>query len=181
MLVNLKGSRGAIIVDDNDIVWYSASKIAGLLGSKKKGLENVGKGDRKQLSKIKMHPKPKNISPETEYINEAGVFSWVFMSKKKVATQITDLITDIVLPEVRKNGFYDVEKKYKQDLINLNKKLHEREEMKGGYMFEEMMTTDVKTPSLFDTEDDTMWDRSAISQLSENMYTEIATPSLFTE
>lgn len=170
MLINLKGSYGAIIVDDDDTVWFSVSKISQLLGNESKALRNISKEDRIQFGKMNLRKKIKKISPEAKYVNESGVYTWIFMSKNKTAVQFTRWITEIILPTIQKKGYYNVKKNYQQDLTDLYNRMHKREKIKGGHIFDKSEQNNM-----------TIWDDNENNWSDEDTYSDITTPMLFTD
>lgn len=66
------------------------------------------------------------------FLTESGVYKLIFKSKKKEAEKFQDWVTDEVLPQIRKTGFYQSEQKVIEGLNgiveNLKKTIEENKE-----------------------------------------------------
>lgn len=66
------------------------------------------------------------------FLTESGVYKLIFKSKKKEAEKFQDWVTDEVLPQIRKTGFYQSEAKVVEGLNsmveNLKKTIEENKE-----------------------------------------------------
>ena len=84
---------------------------------------HVDEEDRIKLRKLKpaeIAGLQKNLK-NTIYINESGLYSLIMSSKKDEAKQFKRWITSVVLPELRKNGKYKLQKNITQyNKININ-------------------------------------------------------------
>jgi len=121
-----------IIIDNEGAPYFAGSEIAVLLKydhPQNAILNNVNKIDKKEFKELKhfIDDVPKNMQPHTVYINEAGLYSLIFGSKKKEAKEFKYWVLHSVLPEIRKYGQYQIEEKYHKKLAKLNKQLIEKE------------------------------------------------------
>ena len=109
-------------MDKEGNIWFKFLSIVKLLeykSSKDILKYKVDIHHRKKLKNIRnLHNK--NEQPHTVYINEEGLFSLLLKSKMKKAVEFQKwLITD-ALPKLRKYGKYEVDKKTKEKIHNLN-------------------------------------------------------------
>jgi len=116
-----------VIIDDNNIPWFSGVNIASILGYKNTRqsiITHVTKHDRTSYGNLKKFVKniPKNAQPHSIYINESGLYSLILSSQKPIAKQFKQWVTEKVLPSIRKTGSYQIEEKYKGELDKLNNK-----------------------------------------------------------
>ena len=117
-----------IIIDDNNIPWFSGSDCAKILKYKdtdKAIRKNVRKHDKTKFRKLKkfMKVQPSYMKSHTIFINESGLYSLVLSSKKKSAIKFKEWIASDVLPSIRKTGSYQIKEKYQEKLDKLNNKL----------------------------------------------------------
>ena len=112
-----------VIIDENDIVWFNANEIANSLGykyPKDAVINNVEKEDKIKLEDInfnnKIHKHPHSI-----YINESGLYSLLIQSRLDKAKKFKSWITKIVLPSIRKFGYYKLKKEHDSDINEKNK------------------------------------------------------------
>jgi len=109
-------------IDKEGNIWFkflSIIKILEYKSSKDILKHKVNINNHKKLENIrKLYNK--NEQPHTIYINEEGLYSLLFKSKMKKALEFQNwLITD-ALPKLRKYGKYEVDKKTKEKIHNLN-------------------------------------------------------------
>jgi len=103
-------------------VYFKAKEIATFLDYKdtKQAIsKNVHKEDTITLDELLKSTKnlkggvcqtpPLNYQKNTIYINESGLYSLIFGSKKKEAKEFKRFVTKEVLPSIRKYGFYSVQ------------------------------------------------------------------------
>jgi prophage antirepressor-like protein len=86
--------------------------------------DHVIKDNKIKLKYLKLILKNKN-HPDTVYINESGLYTFLIKSKKKIAIDFQLWIENEVLPKLKKFGKYEVNKKIKIKLKNLNNKIKE--------------------------------------------------------
>ena len=111
--------------DNNGIIWFKFMSIATILGykSRKDALrDNVDKENKKKLIDIK-HDKKSYEQPDTVYINETGLYTLLIKSRMKIAVKFQLWLVKEALPNLRKYGKYEIDKKIKKKLDNLNKKI----------------------------------------------------------
>jgi len=79
-----------------------------------------------QLSDIDKNYKKlyKNVQGTTKFLSEAGMYKLIFGSNKKIAKEITEWITDQVLPSIRKFGEYKLTDDLKNKLDIVNSEIH---------------------------------------------------------
>jgi prophage antirepressor-like protein len=114
-----------ILLDIDNNIWFKFSNISNLLNYKNRKIalkDNVSKENKRRLKEIKMLFKI-NEQPDTIYINENGLYNFLINSRMKKAKEFQLWIITEVLPNIRKYGKYEVNKKLKLKLKNLNKKI----------------------------------------------------------
>ena len=115
------------VIDINGIIWFkflSICKILNYKSSKDALRDHVIKDNKIKLKDLKLILKKKN-HPDTMYINESGLYTFLIKSKKKKAIDFQLWIVNEVLPNLRKFGKYEVNKKIKIKLKKLNNKIKE--------------------------------------------------------
>jgi prophage antirepressor-like protein len=113
------------VIDIENNIWFKFLSIANLLKykSSKDALRDlVNKEDKSLLKHIKILLKVKE-HPNTVYINEKGIYSFLIKSRMENAKEFQLWLINDVLPNLRKHGKYEINKKIKQKLKNLNKKI----------------------------------------------------------
>ena len=113
------------IIDIENNIWFKFVNLANLLGykSSKDALRDlVSKENKKLLKNINLLIK-NNEHPNTVYINEKGVYSFLIKSKMKNAQKFQLWLINDVLPNLRKHGRFELDKKIKLKIKNLNKKI----------------------------------------------------------
>ena len=109
-----------VIIDDSDIAWFNANEIAISLGYKYPKdaiINNVEKEDKIKLEDININYKIEK-HPHSIYINESGLYSLLIQSRLEKAKKFKLWITKIVLPSIRKFGYYKL--KMNEYIINTN-------------------------------------------------------------
>ena len=114
-----------VIVDDNDVPWFSASNVAKILlyhDTDDAIRRHVDDNDKNTFDKLAtfMRNKPPYMKPNSIYINESGLYSLLVSSQMPKAKIFKKWITSEVLPSIRKTGSYHIEEKYKNELDELN-------------------------------------------------------------
>ena len=64
-----------------------------------------------------------NENKRTVYVNESGLYAVLIRSRSKVAKTFQEWLIEDVLPQIRKQGVYEVQKKLKEELKELEQKL----------------------------------------------------------
>jgi prophage antirepressor-like protein len=128
LVFKYKNSNVTIIIDSDNIPWFSAPDVTKLLKYENTSLaisDHVDNKNKKPFSELKHYLKeiPPNSQPHAIYINEAGFYSLVFNSRKEVAKKFKQWVLDTVLPSIRQFGYYQLEQKYIHRVDNLNAKL----------------------------------------------------------
>jgi anti-repressor protein len=100
-----------IIIDNENKIWFSANDVAIILEYKapQKAIEKfVPLKYKKQYEDINVNEKTysKKYQKKSMFINEIGFFRLSMKSKQKKAAEFQEWITDIVLPQLRKEGSY---------------------------------------------------------------------------
>lgn len=119
-----------VIADKNDEPWFNAKDCADFFGyiNTKRTIRNyVSVENRKQLNEIVFEYKDlyKNIQGHSVYINEEGFYELLFRSNKSDAKEIQKWLASDVLPTLRKEGHYEIEKRVRLKLKEVNEKYEE--------------------------------------------------------
>jgi prophage antirepressor-like protein len=115
-----------VIIDDLDIVWFNANEITIALGyeyPKNAIINNVEKEDKIKLENININYKVKK-HPHSIYINESGLYSLLINSRLPKAKKFKLWITKIVLPSIRKLGYYKLKKDYEDNINEIMNKIN---------------------------------------------------------
>ena len=113
------------VLDNNCNIWFKFITISNLLNykSRKDALRDlISKDNKKRLKEIKTLIKIKE-HPDTIYINESGLYNLLIRSRMNKAKDFQLWLSNDVLPKLRKQGIYELDKKVKYKLKNLNKKI----------------------------------------------------------
>jgi prophage antirepressor-like protein len=113
------------LIDNNNTIWFKFISIVNILNykSRKDTLrDHIFSENKKKLKEINTFEKY-NEHPNTIYINETGLYTFLIKSKMKKAHDFQLWLINDVLPNLRKYGKYEIEKKLKLKLKNINKKL----------------------------------------------------------
>ena len=116
------------IIDFDGNIWFKFINITKMLNykSRKDALRLIKKENKKLIKNIKTINKTDN-HPNTVFINEIGLYTFLIKSKMKEALNFQLWLVSDVLPNLRKFGKYEVNKKIKTKLKNLNNKIKELE------------------------------------------------------
>ena len=117
------------VIDKNNIIWFKFLTISKLLNykSSKDALKvHVFKENKIRFKELDLYFKPKE-QLDTIYINESGLYTFLIKSKMAKAIEFQLWIINEVLPNIRKYGKYEINKKIKNKLKKLNKKIKELE------------------------------------------------------
>ena len=106
-----------VVIKYRDEIWFKAKQVALLLGYLDPGRsirENVDPEDRISLEKLIGKgrggfnpPLVSNFQGSTLYLNESGLYSFIFGSKLESAKAFKRWVTKDVLASIRKTGRYD--------------------------------------------------------------------------
>jgi prophage antirepressor-like protein len=117
-IIQFENNNINVIIDENDIVWFNANEIAISLGYKYPKdaiINNVEKEDKTNLENINLKYKI-NKHPHSIYINESGLYSLLIQSRLEKAKKFKSWITKIVLPSIRKFGYYKLKKEHEKNM-----------------------------------------------------------------
>jgi prophage antirepressor-like protein len=116
------------IIDLNGNIWFKFINITQLLNykSRKDALRLIKNDNKKLLKNIKTFNKTNN-HPNTVFIDEIGLYMFLIRSKMKNAIEFQLWLVSEVLPNLRKFGKYEVNRKIKNKLKILNNKIKELE------------------------------------------------------
>jgi len=116
------------IIDFDGNIWFKFINITKMLNykSRKDALRLIKKENKKLIKNIKTFNKTNN-HPNTVFINEIGLYTFLIKSKMEEAVAFQLWLVSDVLPNLRKFGKYEVNKKIKNKLKNLNNKIKELE------------------------------------------------------
>jgi prophage antirepressor-like protein len=122
------------IIDKDNNIWFKFISIATILNYKSIRdtlRDNVANENKRRLKEIDTIIKT-NDHPNTIYINESGLYTFLIKSKMKNAHGFQLWLVNEVLPNLRKHGKYEVNKRLKNKLKTLNKKIKilEKENLK---------------------------------------------------
>lgn len=115
-----------VIIDDNDIPWFNANEISLSLGykyPKDAVIKNVDKNDKIKLEDLNINYKI-NKHPHSIYINESGLYSLLLQSRLPKSKKFKNWITKIVLPSIRKFGYYKLKIEHEKDINDILKQLN---------------------------------------------------------
>jgi len=115
-----------IIIDESDIIWFNANDIATSLGYKYPKdaiINNVEKEDKIKLEYININNKI-NKHPHSIYINESGLYSLLIQSRLEKSKKFKSWITKIVLPSIRKFGYYKLKKEHENYISEITNKIN---------------------------------------------------------
>jgi len=119
-------SKVTIIIDKDKAVWFKGCDVAKILGyvDKKQAIRrNVKMEDKMKLNEFIgcMGDTHEILHPQTFFINESGLYSFILSSRMENAKKFKRWIAKEVLPSIRETGFYSV----KKDVDDVQLKLRE--------------------------------------------------------
>jgi prophage antirepressor-like protein len=113
------------LIDTENVIWFKFINICNLLeykSSKDTIRDLINKDDKILFKNLKLIVKIKQ-HPNTLYINEKGIYNFLLKSRMRKAKDFQSWLINEVLPNLRKYGKYELNKKIKSKLNNLNKKI----------------------------------------------------------
>jgi anti-repressor protein len=127
-IINFEGLEIGYVVDENGDVWLSGSNSAELLGYNRPNnaiAKRVPIEDKTTFDQLKKYlkEKPYNAQDTAIYISESGFYTLVFSSKMPAARKIGRWVFKDVLPSIRKNGYYKIDKENGRELDIMNARL----------------------------------------------------------
>lgn len=114
----------SVIIDTHAQLWFNAKETAKSLGyvdARDAIRTKTVPEDKKHLRDIK-HETDVTGHPQTLYLNEGGLYNLIFGSRMPKARKFRRWVTHIVLPSIRRYGFY----KIRTELESQNDELMER-------------------------------------------------------
>jgi anti-repressor protein len=116
-IFNFESSQVRVVVDEKGEPWFFAKDIANILGyASTKDVTRILEPDEKDVHIVDTLGGAQKLA----IINESGLYSLIFLSRKKEAKKFKKWVTSEVLPTIRKTGGFGIE-------IDLNdpKQLHQ--------------------------------------------------------
>lgn len=121
-------------------VWFKAKDIADFLGysDSKQAIKlhvfDEWKKPFDELVKNYQYPfeTPSNWQSNTIFINEPGLYSLLFRSKKDIALVFSKWVCEQVLPSIRKRGYYSLKEKYEETKKLASTVLKEKDELNSA-------------------------------------------------
>jgi prophage antirepressor-like protein len=125
ILLKYSGKEILVVMDNNKKVWFNAVQICNILKyAKPRDIINklVDKEFIKQLKNIVNDYKIySNAQPNSLFINEYGLYSFLLRSKRNEAKKFFMWVIKNVIPDIRKKGYYENNKKQNDEIEKLNK------------------------------------------------------------
>lgn len=123
LLKEFEGKNVEILVDENGEIWFVAKLICDILEIKN-SRDAVSKldEDEKLMSAIATSGQNRNVN----LVNESGLYSLIFLSRKPIAKKFKKWVTAEVLPSLRKHGTYtikDVSKLIQEENTSLENRI----------------------------------------------------------
>ena len=115
-----------IIIDNDEIIWFNGNEISTSLGYKHPKIairNNVDNENKIQLENMNINYKVYK-HPHSIYINESGLYSLMMTSQMEKAKKFKNWIIKIVLPSIRKFGYYKLKKEHETDMHEIMKKIN---------------------------------------------------------
>lgn len=125
LLLKYSGNEILVVLDNNKKVWFNATQICHILKYKKPQniiYQLVDREFIKQLKNIMDDYKIYlNAQPNSLFINENGLYSLLLRSKKNESKKFFMWVVKNVIPDIRKKGYYESNKKLNNEIEKLNK------------------------------------------------------------
>lgn len=124
-IIKYNDSSVSFLIDIKNIIWFKFNDISKILGLKRPtdSLYLIENGDKTHLKEIKLITKIASIHPDTVYITESGLYTFLIRSSMKIAKDFQIWLTKEVLPTLREQGSYEVKLQLKEKIKKLNKKV----------------------------------------------------------
>ncbi len=100
-------------INKNGEIWFVAADVCNILGLTNPSV-SLNALDDDERSTINLNEYPKNFlgnkkgNPEVNIINESGLYALILRSRKPEAKAFRKWVTSVVLPAIRKNGYYSL-------------------------------------------------------------------------
>lgn len=123
------GQKITVVIDEQNQAWFKAKEIAQILGYKdtRKAISSHIRAKHKRpYNSLVNLVNPIKIHYQTIFITEPGLYSLIISSKLDSAIKFQDWVFEILLPNIRKFGQYQINN-------NLNDKLKEKEKELVSY------------------------------------------------
>jgi len=102
-IFNFEGSQVRIIIDEKGEAWFATNDIASILGYNNTGhAARMLEDDERGFRIVDTLGGPQKLG----FINESGLYSLIFGSRKVEARKFKKWVTSEVLPTIRKTGSY---------------------------------------------------------------------------
>lgn len=126
-IIKYNGKSATIIIDDKCNPWFSGKEMALILGytnTKQAVIDHVNEKYKLTFDDLKKYVKviPPKSQPHAVYINEPGLFSFLFRSEMPKAKEFTEWVAEEVLPSIRKYGSYKATEELQQKFEKINEK-----------------------------------------------------------
>ena len=101
--MGLSPEQSVFIEIINDVPWFLAQDVCDILGlgNNREAVRKLD-DDEKLTSVVMTSGQGRNMN----FVNESGLYNLIFQSRKPEAKAFRKLVTDVILPSIRKFGFY---------------------------------------------------------------------------
>jgi prophage antirepressor-like protein len=124
IILKYSNTRLIVIFDENKKPWFNAVHISKILKYSKPRDVVRKLVDNEYIKSLKNlvldYTQYNKTHPKTLFINESGVYALLLRSKKKTAKKFYKWVIEKVLPSIREKGYYELEKKYKDQINEFN-------------------------------------------------------------
>lgn len=131
-VIYFQNSEINFIIDKYNNPWFYAKNVLLALDYKdpKSAIKEIIKKENKEHI-VNIYPSYKqtfgtSMQPKTVFINEFGLYDLMLKSKLPKAEKFRELITQEILPNIRKQGYYELNDKEKEKMKKINKKLRKK-------------------------------------------------------
>lgn len=125
-MISLKKNRVHFEIDKStNVIWFRFKDVAKIIDIKdvKSAAHDINKKYKSQIKNLNVlnkHDDAKN----TVYINEYGIYDFLFKSRKKIAIEFRTWLIEEVLPSLRETGMYTLNEGLKSQLKDLQNQLN---------------------------------------------------------
>ncbi len=130
-LLTYDGKDIALVIDDENEPWFYAKQITAILGYDGKGSRKTVRDHVDVINRVKYESISRftrfryNVQDHAIFVNQSGLYELVLRSNKPKAIEFKRWIVSDVIPSIKQYGKYEVDKKTRTKLDNVNKKLSE--------------------------------------------------------
>ena len=123
-LIKFGDKNISYVIDIDENIWFRFQDIAQILKLKepKKSLKLIDTDDKKYYQDLVIYKRTTQRA-KTVYLTESGIYSFLLRSTMPIAKTFQKWLTKDVLPQLRKQGIYELNKKLKEELKDLQKQL----------------------------------------------------------